>query len=67
MDSWNIFLSVIIGAIGFGYIVYGRKQMCGIALVSGILLCIFPYFVANIWLMLLIAAGLMILPRFFDF
>lgn len=27
MDSWNILLSILLGAIGLGYIVYGRKQM----------------------------------------
>lgn len=67
MDSWNILLSVLLGAIGVGYIVYGRKQMHGMALVSGILLCIFPYFVSSIWLALLIGALLMALPRFLDF
>jgi hypothetical protein len=67
MDSWHILLSVILGAIGLGYIVYGRKQMHGMALVSGILLCLFPYFVSSIWLILLIAALLMVLPRFLDF
>jgi len=67
MDSWNILLSVLLGAIGFGYIVYGRKQMHSMALISGILLCVFPYFVGNIWLMLLIASLLMLLPRFIDF
>ena len=63
MDSWSILLSVLLGAIGFGYVVYGRKQMHAIALISGILLCIFPYFIANIWLTLLIAGLLMLLPR----
>jgi hypothetical protein len=67
MDSWGILLSVLLGAIGVGYIVYGRKQMHGMALISGILLCIFPYFITNIWLTLLIAALLMALPRFVDF
>ncbi|MCF7847970.1 MAG: hypothetical protein K9M45_03890 [Kiritimatiellales bacterium] len=67
MDSWNIMLSVLLGAIGLGYIVYGRSQMRGMPLVSGIALCVFPYFVSNIWLILLIAAVLMVLPRFLDF
>lgn len=67
MDSWNILLSVLLGAIGLGYIVYGWKQMHGMALVSGILLCVFPCFVSSIWLILLIAALLMALPRFIDF
>ncbi len=60
-------LGVLLGAIGVGYIVYGRRQMHGMALISGILLCIFPYFVPSIWLTLLIAAVLMALPRFLDF
>jgi hypothetical protein len=67
MNSWSIVLGVLLGAIGVGYIVYGRRQMHGMALISGILLCIFPYFVPSIWLTLLIAAVLMALPRFLDF
>ena len=67
MDSASVLVGVLLGAVGVGYIVYGRRQMCGAALVSGILLCVFPYFVANIWLVLLIAAALMLLPRYVDF
>ena len=67
MNSWSILLSVLLGAIGLGYIVYGRKQMRAMALISGILLCVFPYFFTNIWLMLLIAAVVMVLPRFLEF
>jgi hypothetical protein len=67
MNSWSIVLGVLLGAIGVGYIVYGRRQMHGMALISGILLSIFPYFVPSIWLTLLIAAVLMALPRFLDF
>ncbi|MCF7817019.1 MAG: hypothetical protein K9M54_03990 [Kiritimatiellales bacterium] len=67
MDSSTILIGVLLGAIGCGYIVYGRKQLHSMALVSGILLCIFPYFVANIWLALLIGVLLMLLPRFIDF
>ena len=32
-----------------------------------ILLCVFPYFVSSIWLVLPMAALLMALPRFIDF
>jgi hypothetical protein len=67
MNSWSILLGVLLGAIGVGYNIYGRRQMHAMALISGILLCIFPYFVPNIWLCLLIAAALMALPRFLDF
>jgi hypothetical protein len=67
MSTWSILTGVLLGAIGMGYIVYGRKQMNAMALVSGILLCIFPYFVPHIWITLPLAAAIMILPRFIYF
>lgn len=67
MDSGTILLGVLLGAIGMVYIVYGRKQMHAMALISGILLCIYPYFVPHLWLSIPIAAVLMLLPRFVDF
>ncbi len=67
MNSWSILVGVLLGAIGAGYIIYGRKQMNAMALISGILLCIVPVFIHHIWLMLPVAAGLMVLPRYVDF
>ena len=67
MDTSTIMAGVILGAIGMGYIVYGRKQMHPVALICGIALCVFPYFVHNIFLMILIAAGVMAVPRFVNF
>jgi len=63
MES-NILISMLIGSIGFGYFIYGRKQMKASALVAGIVLCIYPYFISNIWLMLLIGAIIMAAPFF---
>ncbi len=67
MDTWNIVSSMILGVIGMGYIVYGRRQMHAMVLVSGLLLCIFPYFVPHVWMTVLIGAGVMALPRYVDF
>ncbi|MCG2726574.1 MAG: hypothetical protein L6420_10075 [Elusimicrobia bacterium] len=58
----TLFLAMIFGSIGVGYIVYGRKQSNGIALISGIALCGFPYFISNILLMILVGAILMAVP-----
>ena len=63
----KILISMFVGLIGMGYITYGRKQMKGSALVVGILLCIYPYFVPSLWLNLLIGAVLMALPFFIDY
>ena len=60
----KIVVSMVAGAIGFGYIVYGRKQMKGSALVVGILLCIYPYFVPGLLLNLLVGGLLMAVPFF---
>jgi hypothetical protein len=65
MDTSTVLmLGVLFGAIGFGYIIYGRKQQRGIALLSGVLLCAIPYFVPNVFLILLIGIVLMTLPFF---
>lgn len=58
---------MLFGAIGMGYIVYGRKQQRGIALFSGVLLCAFPYFVPSVFLIILIGIALMTLPFFIKY
>ncbi len=65
MDSTtSIMWGVLFGSIGMGYLIYGRKQRRGIALLSGVVLCAFPYFVSNVFLMILIGIVLMALPYF---
>jgi hypothetical protein len=61
-NSTSLLLSVLFGSIGMGYIVYGKRQRKGLALASGIALCIFPYFVSNLFLFILIGLVLMALP-----
>jgi hypothetical protein len=56
MDATTLYAGVILGSIGLGFIVYGRKQRNPIALVSGVVLCGMPYFISNI--LLLTAAGI---------
>lgn len=65
MDSMtSIMWGVVFGALGMGYLLYGKKQQRGIALLSGVLLCVFPYFVSNVFLMILIGIIVMALPYF---
>jgi hypothetical protein len=66
-NAASIMWGVLFGSIGMGYLIYGRKQRRGIALLSGVLLCIFPYFVSNVFLMILTAVILMALPYFLKF
>ena len=52
------------GAFGLGYFLYGKRQQAPIALASGVLLMVFPYFVPNAWLSVLIGAALLAVPWF---
>ncbi len=62
MDATTLYAGVILGSIGLGYIVYGRKQKNPIALISGVVLCGMPYFISNIILLAAAGIALMTLP-----
>ena len=64
MDSSTLLWGLLYGSIGMGYFVYGKRQQRVAALLSGIGLIVFPYFVSNVWLSLLIGVALMALPYF---
>ena len=47
----NFFFGVVAGAIGVGYLVYGRRQRKLVPVIAGVLLCVYPYFVdSGLWL-----------------
>ena len=60
-----LFAGLFFGALGLGYIAYGRKQLNAVAWLAGIGLCVFPFFVSDLWATLGIGAGLALLPFFF--
>ncbi len=63
MDSTaRIMWGLLFGSFGMGYLVYGKKQRQGIALLSGFGLCFFPYFVSSTILLVLIGLALLALP-----
>ncbi len=63
MESYaTLFWGILFGAIGGGYLVYGRKNRQGVALLSGILLCIVPYFVSGVVTLVIVGVALMALP-----
>jgi len=63
-SATSILWGVLFGSIGMGYLIYGRKQRRGIAVLSGVVLCAFPYFVSNTFLMILIGIAFMAFPYF---
>jgi len=63
-SEFQLIWGVLFGAIGFGYFLYGRKQKAAMPFLCGIALCFFPYFVSNVYMMVLIGAVLLALPYF---
>jgi hypothetical protein len=52
-----ILASVLIGSVGFGLFVYGKKQRRPPHLVAGLLLMVYPYFVSSVALTFVIAGA----------
>jgi len=46
------------------YFMYGKKQKAVIPLSTGIALFIFPYFISNIYMLLIVGTTLVALPYF---
>ena len=55
---------MIFGSIGLGFFVYGKKQKAVIPLFSGLGLMVFPYFISNIYILVLSGIVLVALPYF---
>ena len=58
----SLIAAVFLGIIGSGYVMYGRKAQHPVALVAGLLLCVFPYFVDSFLWTLVIGGILLALP-----
>jgi len=62
LSAGEIMLALLFGAIGLGMFMYGKKTQHVVCLVAGCVLMVFPYFVSNVWLMLLIGAAVTATP-----
>lgn len=59
MSGNALLASVLVGSIGLGLFVYGKKQRRPPHLLAGLILMIYPYFVPSVALMLVIAVALL--------
>jgi hypothetical protein len=55
---------MLFGAIGFGFFLYGKKHKAIIPLCVGIVLCVFPYFIANVYALVMVGVILVAIPYF---
>ena len=50
-SPWAIISSIILGLIGMGMLMYGKKQQQMAPVLGGLALCVVPYFIASVLLM----------------
>jgi len=55
---------MIFGSIGFAFFIYGKKQKSLMPVLSGLGLMIFPYFISNIYMLILSGMIAISLPYF---
>jgi len=55
---------MIFGSVGLGFFVYGKKQKAIIPFLSGIGLLVFPYFISNVFILVITGIVLVALPFF---
>ncbi len=58
MTAGNLLASVIFSAIGLGAWIYGKKSALWKPMAIGVVLMVYPYFIAETWQMVLIGCGL---------
>jgi len=63
-NSAQILWGVLFGGIGLGFFIYGKKQQAVVPLITGVALCIYPYFISNVYLLVIVGCVLMAIPYF---
>lgn len=64
-DSTAVLLwGLLFGSIGFGFLIYGKKQKAVVPLITGIVLCVVPYFITNVYALVGVGVVLMAIPFF---
>jgi hypothetical protein len=63
-DTTLLIWAMLFGAIGLGYLTYGRRQKAIVPLLVGVALIVFPYFTPNLYLLLAVGAALVAIPYF---
>jgi len=64
MDTSVLIWGMVFGSIGLGFFIYGKKQKAIVPLMTGIALFIFPYFITDVYILVLTGVILTALPYF---
>jgi len=63
LDPLYLFANIVVGSIGTGYFIYGKRQSHFLALVAGVGLIAITFFVADLLWLCLLAVLLMAAPK----
>lgn len=53
---WALFWAILLGGAATVFLIYGKKRPDGAAFVTGLVLAVFPYFIKNSILLVVIGA-----------
>ena len=63
----SLIWGILFGSFGLAYFIYGKKQKKILPLLCGLGLMLFPYFVTNVTLIVIIGILLVIMPWFIKY
>jgi len=55
---------MLFGTVGIGFFTYGRRQKAVVPFVAGVVLFLFPYFISNVYVLVIAGVLLVALPYF---
>ena len=65
MGSTAVLLwGLLFGSIGFGFFLYGKKQKAVVPIITGIALSVVPYFIADVYVLVIVGVILVAIPFF---
>jgi len=62
MNASTLFWGIVFGSIGLAFFVYGKKQKAVVPFFSGIGLMVVPYFISNMYFLVISGIVLTALP-----
>jgi hypothetical protein len=63
----SFFIGLIAGVFGMAYFVYGKRRAKFTAMMAGVALCIYPYFIDSVLWLCVVGGLLLIAPFVIDF
>ena len=65
MGSTAVLLwGLLFGSIGFGFFLYGKKQKAVVPIITWIALSVVPYFIADVYVLVMVGMILVAIPFF---